>query len=143
MSFRFGQPIDRFFTTLALDAEKPQARTAILVDLSHLQDHSGEVGVGGSRRDEEFRVTFTTEMSERLEKHAHHKDLFVSSLIREIVECWVIDADKISRGDEILDRRAAIAALKEEIMGLNASISAMEEKKRELANKLRRNMSEG
>jgi hypothetical protein len=100
------------------------------------------VGVGGSRRDEEFRVTFTTEMSERLERHAHHKDLFVSSLIREIVECWVIDADKISKGHAIASREEAIILLRDEIVGLNASISAMEERKRNLADKLRRNMSE-
>lgn len=96
------------------------------------------MGVGGSRRDEEFRVTFTTEMSERLERHAHHKDLFASSLIREIVECWVIDADKIKRGHEIASKEEAIEALRDEIMALNASISAMEEKKRDLASRLRR-----
>ena len=107
------------------------------------------MGIGGSRRDEEYRVTFTTDMATRLEGHAHKKDLFVSSLIREIVECWVIEEDRRTNG-EVLAAGAASKAgprvdtienaremLRDEIVKLNEGIEAMTDRKRGLTQRLR------
>ena len=96
------------------------------------------MGIGGSRRDEEYRVTFTTEMAERLERHAHAKDLFVSSLIREVVECWVIDEDKRVGVERPEPKEPEIEDLQCEIESINGLIASMRERKREITDKLRK-----
>ena len=78
----------------------------------------------GPRRTFIFRVSFTPEMGNRIERIASESDLYASTLIREIVEVYVIEQEGRKRG--ITDDRIESNAekLRAELIGLNEEIMA-------------------
>lgn len=101
-------------------------------------------GVGSrNRRSLAVRVTFTPDMMVRLERHSTRLNLFTSSLIREIVECWVIDMDRLmasvdpSWGEMDLDAQASLEVEEERDMEKGAVVNALSEESAEEARRLR------
>ena len=71
-----------------------------------------------------FRVSFTPEMGSRIEELAARDDLYASTLIREIVEVYVIEQTRRQSRDESR-RKTNAEKLREELIGLNQSIMAL------------------
>ena len=71
-----------------------------------------------------FRVSFTPEMGSRIEELAARDDLYASTLIREIVEVYVIEQTKRQSRDE--ERRQTNSEkLRGELIRLNEDIMAL------------------
>ena len=77
-----------------------------------------------TRREISFRVSFTGSMGRRLEKIASDEGLYASSLIREVVEAFVVsrdslcpDEDSQNEDDDTLEDK-----LRKELIALNSEI---------------------
>ena len=86
----------------------------------------GEVGDKlGPRRTHIFRVSFTPEMGKRIDRISSEADLYASTLIREIVEVYVIEQEGLKRGiseERVVKNRASLMA---ELIKLNEELITM------------------
>ena len=69
-------------------------------------------------------MSFTPEMGERIERIASEEDLYASTLIREIVEVYVIEQEGRMRGISEDRIETNMDKLRAELIGLNEDIMA-------------------
>lgn len=79
----------------------------------------------GPRRTVIFRVSFTPEMGERIERIAGDSDLYASTLIREVVEVYVIEQEGRRGGIEDDVVKANSDKLRGELIKLNGEIMSL------------------